>query len=155
MAVTCSMDKSFKIWELVQEAGMEESAWNCRSSGSYKNSPATAAEFATDGSLLAVSFGKVITLWDPLTLTLEKTLYFSLSKLDLKSLNFTKDSLFLVAGSNTHLYVWNMLTCSVWWSLPMRISSISAEHGTTRFAVISGKSDNLQQSKPCSVLTIN
>lgn len=54
--------------------------WNCESVGFYKELPAGPADFAQDGSLLAVGFGRYITLWDPDTNALKTTLPHTSSK---------------------------------------------------------------------------
>ncbi|KAJ2993578.1 WD repeat-containing protein 75 [Globomyces sp. JEL0801] len=75
---TTSLDGTFKLWELVEAQNERENTrWICRSSGSYKNYVAKSIAFSEDGSTLAVAFGRIITLWDPSTTQLKKTLYFS------------------------------------------------------------------------------
>ena len=39
--------------------------WSCESVGFYRDLPALGADFAEDGSVLAVTFDSVLTLWDP------------------------------------------------------------------------------------------
>lgn len=39
--------------------------WSSSSSGAYKNLTATCSAFSRDGSILAISYDKVATLWDP------------------------------------------------------------------------------------------
>ena len=48
--------------------------WSCESVGFYRNQPAGKADFSEDGSVLAVIFGSVVTLWDPETNALRTTL---------------------------------------------------------------------------------
>jgi hypothetical protein len=40
--------------------------WSCVASVSFRPEPARCVAFSTDGSLLAVSYGRHITLWHPL-----------------------------------------------------------------------------------------
>jgi len=40
-------------------------SWNCTSVGFYRQKPAGDVAFSEDGSVLAVAFNDVITLWDP------------------------------------------------------------------------------------------
>lgn len=147
LAVTCSLDGTFKIWEVVHHPHKDEEIWRCRSRGSYKGLAAHAAEFATDGSLLAVTFDKVITLWDPLTLTLERTLFYNLSSSPLSHLSFTHDSLYLITASETHVYVWNMLTCTVWWSLPIRVGWIKKDPFSRQFMVFTASNKSGRQRR--------
>lgn len=41
--------------------------WMCRSVGMYRGEIPHACAFAFDGSLLAVSYGSILTLWEPNT----------------------------------------------------------------------------------------
>ena len=52
----------------------ENVCWQCESVGFYRNEPASEASFSEDGSLLAVAFAGVLTLWDPSTNQLRATL---------------------------------------------------------------------------------
>ena len=145
LAVTSSIDGSFKIWELVRHPHKDEEVWRCRSRGFYKGLPAHASEFSPDGSLLAVTFDRVITFWDPMTLTLERTLFYNLSPSPLSHLSFTNDSLYLIASSATHVYVWNMLTCTVWWSLPLRVGWIEKDPLSRQFMVFTTSKNGRQR----------
>ncbi len=48
--------------------------WNCESVGFYRNHPGGCADFSEDGSLLAVAFSEVLTIWDADTNGLRHTL---------------------------------------------------------------------------------
>lgn len=136
--VTTGVDKKFKIWELLMPtSGREVETWACRFSSSYKEMNASCAKFSPDGSILCVCFGKMVTLWDPLTLTLEKVLYYSISKSDLKHMSFSNNSTHLIVGSKTHLYVWNLLSCTLDWCLALKVHRIVSEHGSDRFLALS------------------
>ncbi|KAK9827341.1 hypothetical protein WJX81_007552 [Elliptochloris bilobata] len=79
LAVTTSDDGTFRVWARVAApprtraavAGAAAAApaakghWLCRSVGSYRDAPMTAAAFSADGSLVAVAAGDTVTLWDP------------------------------------------------------------------------------------------
>ena len=47
--------------------------WTCSSQGFYRDLPCGASDFSQDGSLAAVAFGKMLTLWDPDTVSLRHT----------------------------------------------------------------------------------
>ena len=114
VAVTTSMDFTFKVWELNEVTGgrgfarkAKHKAWHCRSMSGYRVStarlypfvaplpgiallcgckcnrfgcaitqecPARCAAFSHDGSLLAIGYQQVVTLWDPETCTIQETL---------------------------------------------------------------------------------
>jgi NET1-associated nuclear protein 1 (U3 small nucleolar RNA-associated protein 17) len=145
LLVTSGLDKKFKIWELAKASTMNgEESWTCLYSSSYKDMVANCAKFSPDGSILCVCFGKMITLWDPLTLTLEKVLYYSVLKGgDLKHVSFSNNYTHLIVGSKTHLYVWNLLSCSVEWCLPFKALRIVSESGSDRFLALSKQSQVL------------
>lgn len=120
MAITTSMDKTFKIWHLSSQLGRaynitpsdaNEVAWTCRSVGVYRNFWPSASAFSADGSMLTVAFGPVTTVWDPYQNTIQGTL--STPEVDtIKSLHFINDSPYLISRSKSHMFVWNLLTCT-------------------------------------------
>ena len=56
------------------EGGEGDGNWSCDFVGSYHGLQPTRGSFSADGSLLAVSFSEVITLWSPDTWELLSTL---------------------------------------------------------------------------------
>jgi NET1-associated nuclear protein 1 (U3 small nucleolar RNA-associated protein 17) len=84
MLVTAASDRTFKLWveaprpyaptmKTAREAP-PPTYWVCQSVGTYRDYKVRGATFSPDGSLLAVVYGQVITLWEPATLTLRHTL---------------------------------------------------------------------------------
>ncbi|KAI8093755.1 WD40-repeat-containing domain protein [Halteromyces radiatus] len=140
MVVTTSMDKSFKIWHLTsyeprESIVIDQSAWTCRSVGVYRDFWPTASTFSLDGSMLTVAFGPVVTVWDPYQNVLQGVL--TTPEVDyIKSLHFVNDTPYLVSRSKTHLFVWNLLTCTVWWSYQMRTRYVSVDPRADRFVVV-------------------
>jgi NET1-associated nuclear protein 1 (U3 small nucleolar RNA-associated protein 17) len=102
---------------------------------------AHAAEFSSDGSLLFVSFGRVLTVWDPEENSLEQVLSYTLSESPVNQMAFSRDSIFLIASSETHLYVWNLLTCTVWWCMPLKVQWIKNDPYSNRFMVVTESAD--------------
>ncbi|KAI8329623.1 WD40-repeat-containing domain protein [Chlamydoabsidia padenii] len=154
MAITTSMDKTFKVWHLSSQLGRaynttisdaNEVAWTCRSVGVYRNFWPSASAFSADGSMLTVAFGPVVTVWDPYQNTIQGTL--STSEVDyIKSLHFINDSPYLVSKSKSHLFVWNLLTCTVWWSYQMQARYVSVDPRKDRFvAVVKDDYSNISQ----------
>ncbi|KAF9086715.1 hypothetical protein BGX23_008634 [Mortierella sp. AD031] len=114
MAVTTSLDGTFKVWELTHQGearrGIEaERAWSCRSTGFYRDMVPRCAGFALDGSLLAIAYDQIITLWNPYLNTLQATA--------------------------DHLYSWNLLTCSVWWSYQLKVDCLVTSQTNSNFMV--------------------
>jgi len=141
MAVTTSLDGTFKIWELTHQGesrrGIEaERAWSCRSTGFYRDAVPHCAGFSSDGSLLAVAYGQIITLWNPYLNTLQGVLTQPPENRPVKHLAFLKNSPFLVATTKDHLYCWNLLTCSVWWSYKIKMDRLVASNVSNQFMVV-------------------
>lgn len=58
--------------------------WHCESVGFYRNQMAGPADFSHDGSLLAVAFDTVLTIWEPETNTMKVALSHGLDKTPIK-----------------------------------------------------------------------
>lgn len=134
LALTTSDDETFKIWELVNISEKEQ--WICKSTMKFKKMAANSAAFSGDGSVVAVSFGSVITLWDPNTGVLQRSLYSSHPNNIINSLVFSGTSPFLVSHSANYLDVWSLLTCKIEWSLRMPISILLMESKSGVFSVV-------------------
>ena len=74
--VSIGRDCKFKIWRLVDDTDIyrQKEAWTCDVAGDFRQWTPTSVSFSEDGSLLAISFGNTVTLWDPMTSTLSTTL---------------------------------------------------------------------------------
>ncbi|KAG0379289.1 hypothetical protein BGX24_000977 [Mortierella sp. AD032] len=140
MVVTTSLDGTFKVWELTQQGearrGVEaERAWSCRSTGFYRDMLPRCAGFASDGSLLAIAYGQIITLWNPYLNTLQGVLTQPPENRVIHHITFLKNSPFLIAATSDHLYSWNLLTCSVWWSYQLKVDHLVASQTNSNFMV--------------------
>ncbi|XP_070565659.1 WD repeat-containing protein 75-like [Ptychodera flava] len=143
MAATTSLDKKFKIWTLVDDSDIyrENECWNCQSVGFYHDLPAVKAAFSTDGSLLAVAFQQIITLWDPDLNDLKMVLSpLPINQAIIRQMHFGNgaSSQYLVVTSDNLLAVWNLLTCSVFWTVDVGadIVSLVKDPSTDYFAAI-------------------
>lgn len=166
MVVTIGKDACFKIWrEIKKVAGpnvrkeraaqraangkaglpeteeeLEECYWNCTGVGHYRRYPTSSGAFSSDGSLLAVSYGQVLTLWDPYTLTLKHTLLHPSPSHPIRFVTFLPNTPFLLTTTANAMYVWNLLTLSLWWSYDLRVISYAVhervEHDKGHFAVM-------------------
>ncbi|KAK2562049.1 WD repeat-containing protein 75 [Acropora cervicornis] len=118
LAVTASRDGKFKIWLLAEEQVIEgkKYAWSCRSVGYYGDTPCQGAAFSQDGSLLAVAYSQTITLWNPETNELRKTLTLPYPDEKISSIKFGANgsSQYLISTTKKFLNVWNLLNCSVY-----------------------------------------
>ncbi|KAI8985848.1 WD40-repeat-containing domain protein [Pilobolus umbonatus] len=141
MAVTTSEDKTFKVWSL-------NNAWTCRSVGVYRDCIPRTAAFSEDGSILAVAFDQIITIWDPYSNSIQ-TILTQPEPVMIDRLQFMGEgSPYLIAASKTHFYVWNMLTCLVWWSYKISVDHFAVDPVSNHFVVI------LNSPNKCSSLAI-
>ncbi|KAI8899077.1 quinon protein alcohol dehydrogenase-like superfamily [Globomyces pollinis-pini] len=148
---TTSLDGTFKLWELVEAQNERENTrWICRSSGSYKNYVAKSIAFSEDGSTLAVAFGRIITLWDPSTTQLKKTLYFSGPEIyhqpEIFKIQFLYNCPYLISTTRDFFHVWNLLTCSVLWSVRMTVMHIAADPLSSNFVVSAAYNEDREGS---------
>ena len=114
-AITAGNDKRFRTWKMsqtVDRSSTVSSSWNCQSVGFFREYQSRDAAISSDGSLLAVAFQQMVTLWDPATNQLHQTLCHPPPDCPVLGLDFIRNSHFLVTFTRTHLYVWNLLTCS-------------------------------------------
>ena len=147
VAVTTSMDFTFKVWALQDVVGgrgfakgAKRKAWHCRSVGGYRECPARCAAFSHDGSMLAVGYQQVVTLWDPESCTLQETLTHPPFSHLVTEVGFTGQGSArpsLVACSTEWVHVWNLLTCQVSWSFQLAGQALSVHPMSSAFAVAS------------------
>ncbi|KAJ3416297.1 proliferating cell nuclear antigen [Chytridiales sp. JEL 0842] len=130
LLVSSSQDGRFKTWQLntpttqtttskTSVPVQAEPYWTLRSQGFHRDLPVSDVAFSADSSILAVAAGPSLTLWDPLSNILRGTLAHTPTKNNLVAVEFVETSNgepFLVALTETHLNVWNLLTGTVWWS---------------------------------------
>ncbi|XP_034741883.1 WD repeat-containing protein 75 [Etheostoma cragini] len=76
MLVSTSKDGHFKAWQLAAPAPTEDEgpSWSCDFVGAYHGLVPECCCFSADGSLLAVSFQEVVTVWSPASWELLTTL---------------------------------------------------------------------------------
>ncbi|XP_041663173.1 WD repeat-containing protein 75 isoform X2 [Cheilinus undulatus] len=130
MLVSASKDGHFKAWQLTAAAHTEDegSSWSCDFVGAYHSLVPECCCFSADGSLLAVSFQEVVTVWSPASWELLTTLSQppgAVRNLCFGRLSCSKYLLGTTAGNL--LCCWNLLTCSLEWSTSMDVSLLLAD----------------------------
>uniref|UniRef100_A0A7N8Y5D2 WD repeat domain 75 n=1 Tax=Mastacembelus armatus TaxID=205130 RepID=A0A7N8Y5D2_9TELE len=132
MLVSTSKDRHFKAWQLSAPAhteGMHSSpSWSCDFVGAYHGLVPECCCFSADGSLLAVSFQEVVTVWSPSSWELLTTL--SQPPGAIRNLCFGRLSCskyLLGTTASNLLCCWNLLTCSLEWSTSMDVSLLLAD----------------------------
>uniref|UniRef100_A0A8C9Y7F4 WD repeat domain 75 n=1 Tax=Sander lucioperca TaxID=283035 RepID=A0A8C9Y7F4_SANLU len=139
MLVSTSKDGHFKAWQLGAPAHTEgkqfSPSWSCDFVGAYHGLVPECCCFSADGSLLAVSFQEVVTVWSPASWELLTTL--SQPPKAVRDLCFGRLSCskyLLGTTANNLLCCWNLLTCSLEWSTSMDISLLLADPLTENMA---------------------
>ncbi|XP_041857335.1 WD repeat-containing protein 75 [Melanotaenia boesemani] len=131
LLVSTSRDGHFKAWQLAAAAHTEQDegpSWSCEFVGAYHSLVPECCCFSADGSLLAVSFQEVVTLWSPTSWELLVTL--SQPPGPVRNLCFGRLSCskYLLGTTTSQLLCcWNLLTCSLEWSTSMDISLLLAD----------------------------
>lgn len=111
LVATTSLDRRFKLWGFVAAGATSRTrdAWQCLHVGAHFDLPCMSSHYSLDGSLLAVTAGKFVTLWNAANDRIQALA--APSAESLRGARFTA-SHFLVAHSGSHLTVWNLLTCT-------------------------------------------
>lgn len=144
--MTASIDKTFKVWHEVQRAidpTMSTPAfkphltqWGCRGVGCYRDFNVNAVSFSGDGSLLAVVYGQVVTLWDPATVTLRQALVHPAPSEPVRWAQFVANTPYLVAATSQTLFCWDLLSLSVWWSYRLPVVGLAVDNTCGQLAVV-------------------
>ncbi|CAH3175366.1 unnamed protein product [Porites evermanni] len=157
LAVTAGADGKFKIWVLGEErlGRSNRRSWSCQSVGFYDDTPCQDAAFSQDGSLLAVAYSQTITLWTPETNEMRKTLALPYPEEEIKSIKFgnNSSSQYLISITNQYLTVWNLLSCSVWWSVEAPVTSLATDpqsHLMSTFVAFNKNKSHLYIFDPAS-----
>lgn len=165
---TASCSGTVKLWRLVSTGYKPKPCtWRCENVLSYKEQKCTSLSFSADGSMLAVGAGSTVVLWHVYEVAADTvsdeeggtdgtTLVDESSPCSLKadllhafvhppSSEIVRNVAFLagvvptvVATTKNGVYVWNVLSQSIWWSLRLVMSSrrVTVDPCSQRFAVI-------------------
>ncbi|XP_070693952.1 WD repeat-containing protein 75 [Pempheris klunzingeri] len=128
--VSTSKDGHFKAWQLAGQPHTQDEgpSWLCDFVGAYHALVPECCCFSADGSLLAVSFQEVVTVWSPASWELLTTL--SQPPGAIRDLCFGRLSCskyLLGTTANKLLCCWNLLTCSLEWSTSMDVTLLLAD----------------------------
>ncbi|XP_042192361.1 WD repeat-containing protein 75 [Callorhinchus milii] len=144
--VTAGLDNRFKVWVLVDNSDIyrQSVCWSCDFVGTYHHLQATKCSFSEDGSLLAVCFEQIITLWDPETWDLKCTFCHPPSKIrDLAFGRLSCAKYLLATTDNGFLCCWNLLSCMLEWSAQLNIMVLQVDPLSENVAAFSGLSNNV------------
>ncbi|KAM6174734.1 WD repeat-containing protein 75 [Erethizon dorsatum] len=141
--VTASKDGHFKVWILTDDSDIYKKAvgWTCDFVGSYHKYQATDCCFSEDGSLLAVSFEEIVTIWDSETWELKCTFCQRAGKI--RHLCFgrlTCSKYLLGATENGILCCWNLLSCALEWTAKLSVRVMEPDPHSENIAAVSWSS---------------
>uniref|UniRef100_A0A8V5FWD5 WD repeat-containing protein 75 second beta-propeller domain-containing protein n=1 Tax=Melopsittacus undulatus TaxID=13146 RepID=A0A8V5FWD5_MELUD len=154
--VTTGRDRVFKVWVMVEDTDPEGNyghivSWSCDFVGSYHNYQATNCCFSEDGSLLAVSFEEIVTVWDSVTWELKCTFCHPPGKIRNICFGRLTCSKYLI-GATDHgfLCCWNLLTCALEWSAHLNVLVLQPDPLSEHIAAVSwlSKESSLFVFKP-------
>ncbi|KAJ3019749.1 WD repeat-containing protein 75 [Thoreauomyces humboldtii] len=136
-AATTGSDGVFRVWQWNSDsANGNEDSWQCQSTGSYRNMIPQDVSFSADGSLIAVSYDKAITMWDGAGSVLQSVM---MAPTPVRNVEFAGGSGYVVTSSSTHVHVWNLLSGALWWTLRMDVQDIAVDTNSSVFAVITSE----------------
>uniref|UniRef100_A0AAX7UY56 WD repeat-containing protein 75 second beta-propeller domain-containing protein n=1 Tax=Astatotilapia calliptera TaxID=8154 RepID=A0AAX7UY56_ASTCA len=146
LLVSTSKDGHFKAWQLAAPAHTEDEgpSWLCDFVSAYHGLVPECCSFSADGSLLAVVFQEVVTVWSPSTWELLTTLSQppgAVSDLCFGRLSCSK---YLLGTTASNLLCWNLLTCSLEWTTSMDVRRLVADplsENMAAFCYQSGSTD--------------
>ncbi|DBA03770.1 TPA: hypothetical protein N0F65_005660 [Lagenidium giganteum] len=149
--VTADVDGEFKMWKKSADA----SSWHCQSVVKFRDEPISAVAFTADGSLLAVAYNHLLTLWDVGTNALRHVITSSDGSA-IQQVVFTgKTSPYVVLKTGKEVQVWNLLNFDLWWRYEVPASChVSAEAHNDEFLVWMQVEEDKEELKYL-VLTFN
>ncbi|XP_063286207.1 WD repeat-containing protein 75 isoform X1 [Pelobates fuscus] len=151
--VTTGKDGLFKVWMLRDDSDIykESSGWICDFVGSYHGNKATNCCFSSDGSLLAVSFEDIVTVWETNTWDLKETFCQPPGKIRNLCFGRMKSAKYLLASTDDgFINCWNLLTCALEWRAQLNVSILLSDSSSEYIAAFScgSESTNLFVFKP-------
>ncbi|XP_062862479.1 WD repeat-containing protein 75 [Trichomycterus rosablanca] len=145
MLVTTAKDGQFKVWLLGSDSDSEkeQASWSCDFVGSYHGLRPTDGCFSADGSLLAVSFEEVVTVWNADTWGLLTTLCQPPGAIrDLCFGRLSCSKYLLGTTTKNLLCCWNLLTCTLEWSTAMDVCLLRPDPLSENVAAFCRHSDD-------------
>uniref|UniRef100_A0A1B6EFG8 WD repeat-containing protein 75 second beta-propeller domain-containing protein n=1 Tax=Clastoptera arizonana TaxID=38151 RepID=A0A1B6EFG8_9HEMI len=137
VVVTTGNDKKFRLWTSVESVSIHKDGvkWGCESVGFYREQLAGAVSFSSDGSLLGVIFGPTLTIWDVDTNQMNATLTRDNNNLRFVEFGKKNCSHLVVTTNESNLYVWNILTLTVLWNVPLQVDILFADPNSSNMAI--------------------
>lgn len=143
----------FKNWklEVMKNEDEEEDEvnyrWVCQSVGYYRQTEITSCCFSQDGSVLAVAYGSLVTLWNPRSNTFLKVLSYTPEFETIKQMNFVSNSQYLVVFTKCRILVWDIIKCQLRWAQVISPEVVAFDPRSSKFAVFSSTSLDAEQKE--------
>ena len=146
MVVSTSHDCRFKIWLSQCTSGTSRQAkmtniWTCNATVFFRESPIIDSSFSKDGSLLAVGYSHIVTLWNPISNNLLGVLPHASISGKIRRTIFVagKKGPYLLVITDRQCVIWDVIGCDVVWSVKCRCLAVGVDFenkGTdARFAI--------------------
>ncbi|WVO12741.1 hypothetical protein L204_100349 [Cryptococcus depauperatus] len=148
--LTTSTDGIAKLWHVkqlkkngqgkasIKKTTIVEEYWSCRSTFNYRNLSIHSSAFSPDASILALSHGDVVTLWDVENNSLLKVLDCGLDTVVMNIGFVGAEGRYLVGTGKKGAIVWDMLSCEVSWTLPdLEVDCLVASFASPFFLISS------------------
>lgn len=140
--VSCGDDGKFKIWEEQDSSDIygTKSVWMSTGVGFYRHLPATTVKISPDGSLMAVGFDSILTIWIPQSCQLKGTLSQPYLAEPLQQVEFgSSEGCWSVVVTRTHHWVcaWDLFTCTLVWRVSVTTSCMAIDPLSSYMAVFS------------------
>lgn len=145
-----SSDGTFKLWCAVEKRSSKYASkaveavqmkWICQSAASYKTYAATDLSVSADGSVLAVAYGRVLTMWNSLTMELLSTRTFDDSLTSICFSAFGKATQYIMCATKSTAYLYNVHTKSLVWREAICIRYICAHEKHAQFVLVSSTNE--------------
>ncbi|KAM9305576.1 WD repeat-containing protein 75 [Gastrophryne carolinensis] len=138
--VTTGSDGLFKVWILRDNSDIyrQSFGWSCDFVGTYHRNQATDCCFSEDGSLLAVAFEEIVTIWETSNWDLKHTFCQPPGKI--RSLCFGRFSClkYLLASTDRgFLNCWDLLACALTWRAQIDVALLQPDVLTENIAAFS------------------
>ncbi|XP_050303801.1 WD repeat-containing protein 75 [Anthonomus grandis grandis] len=122
--ITVADDRTFKIWQLGEIISVHRTGliWNCINVGTFRDISCHGLSFSIDGSLFAVGFDAILTIWATDGCELKSSLIHSNFKEKINFIQFGQGNQchLVVSASKNQLSVWNILSLTITWVVSLK-----------------------------------
>lgn len=127
-----SCKKQFKVWGIVEQESVTSISqhWVNLFTRSYKNLNVSGVSYSSDGSLVAAAFERIVSVWDSEEVQLKLSLCASRLQENIRILEFggNVDSHLLLACSASYTAVWDIITASLLWVVPVSLHHVGIDY---------------------------